>query len=101
VRAAADDLITPEAADTAVLLTSELVTNAVTHGSGPVTLAIEVSAGSVAVSVGDGDPAAPEVQPERLLSLGGRGLRMVQLLASEWGVDARTNLPGKVVWFKV
>lgn len=87
--------------DLAELLTSELVTNAIRHGSGPVTMRLSCSDGVLAISVSDDDPAMPFLQPDEPLSPGGRGVRMVQRMAQEWGVTPRDNGPGKVVWFRL
>lgn len=101
VRDMGDDCFPPTVTDTAELLTSELVTNAITHGSGMVTLAIRREGPSLAVAVSDDAPGVPVVLPEQLLAPGGRGLRMVELLASAWGVKRREDGPGKIVWFRV
>jgi two-component sensor histidine kinase len=89
-----------DTAHTAELLVSELVTNAITHGSGEVSITIEYGVRSVTVAVSDGSSEAPSMQPERLLSLGGRGLRMIETLASAWGVTPRPE-GGKNVWFRL
>ena len=101
VRDVAFPVVNGEVADTAELLASELVTNAVMHGTGFVTLAIDRCEQTLEVSVGDDSPGIPQVQPERPLSLGGRGLRMVAALAGEWGVKPRGDGPGKMVWFRL
>lgn len=46
----------PEVRDVAVLRTSELVANAVVHGSGPVTLTVQDAGSRVRVEVADSDP---------------------------------------------
>jgi anti-sigma regulatory factor (Ser/Thr protein kinase) len=91
----------PVDADVAVLLTSELVTNAVTHGSARpgtfVLLTIACDAAVLRVDVHDGsgdlpvlDEAAPEAET-------GRGLLLVTSLSAEWGFY-RTPA-GKAVYF--
>jgi hypothetical protein len=45
--------------DTALLITSELVTNAVLHGGGPVTMAVRSAAGHLRVDVQDASPIMP------------------------------------------
>jgi two-component sensor histidine kinase len=101
VRDVVTALVPPDVAHTAELLVSELVTNAITHGSGLVRLAIDCSEGGLSVTVSDDDPRAPQVQPERLMSCGGRGLRMMDSLASAWGVTPHDGGPGKDVWFQL
>jgi two-component sensor histidine kinase len=94
-------LVPADVAHTAELLVSELVTNAITHGRGVVRLAIDCADHCLSVTVSDDEPATPTVQPERLLSDGGRGLRMIESLASSWGVSPRNGVPGKDVWFRL
>jgi anti-sigma regulatory factor (Ser/Thr protein kinase) len=83
-----------------LLMTSELVTNAVVHGREPIELLIDVSDDGVTVSVEDGEPEALPVvrQTVDAVATGGFGLTIVAQLASRWGSDA--GVPGrKVVWF--
>lgn len=94
-------LVPADVAHTAELLVSELVTNAITHGRGVVRLSIDCADHCLSVTVSDDEPATPQVQPERLMSDGGRGLRMIESLASAWGVNPRHDSPGKDVWFRL
>jgi anti-sigma regulatory factor (Ser/Thr protein kinase) len=86
-------------ADTAVLLVSELVTNAVLHARTPLHLRIRWHANRLRVEVGDGNPAHPTVQKPDPFSPGGRGLLLVDRLAPAWGVEEKAA--GKVVWFEL
>lgn len=90
--------------ESVVLLVSELVTNAVQHGGphGPTaTVSLEVDAQPDLVRVavtdaGTGDPRHGNGAIERP---SGRGLLLVETLASRWGCD---RLPlGKTVWFEL
>lgn len=101
VREAVAEHLPADLLDTAELLVSELVTNAIVHGAGRVRLAIDCVQREVAVTVSDDEPAPPQLQPERLLSLGGRGMRMVESLAGSWGVNPHLNGHGKDVWFRL
>lgn len=91
-----------DCAETAVLCVSELVTNAVVHGSGRCSVRVSEEAGVVTVAVRDaGTPVvAPTggstggVDP---LAVHGRGLRLVDALASRWGSDLGAS--GLTVWF--
>ena len=89
--------------DTAVLLTSELVTNAVTHSSsrcdgGTVTLLITESPGGVRIEVTDqgSDLSSPVVRGDVYAS-DGHGLFLVQTLAGQWGYLREGA--GTTVWF--
>jgi anti-sigma regulatory factor (Ser/Thr protein kinase) len=86
----------PDAADDVALVVSELVTNAVVHAKTPLILAIEHEGPTLAVAVGDGQPATPWMADQTPEQSGGRGLVIVSHLARNWGV-VRTVL-GKTVW---
>ena len=86
----------------AELLTSEIVTNAVTHGaSGPSDeLTVRVVAdGYVRVEVVDPGPPFDLAAAERAPHPGGWGLFLVDALATAWGVDPEGA--GKKVWFEI
>ena len=89
-----------DAAETTVLLVSELVTNALRHGRPPFVLTARPTPTGVRVEVHDADngmfPALREVQPDRP---GGRGLRLVEVLADRWGAESSED--GKLVWFEI
>ncbi|HLH59624.1 MAG TPA: SpoIIE family protein phosphatase [Streptosporangiaceae bacterium] len=88
--------------DDAVLLTSELVTNAVVHAGTAFDVTCKLTSGELEVAVRDRHPArtlpdipkAASVSAER-----GRGLLLPAALASCWGVTyAKT---AKAVWFRI
>ena len=85
--------------ETAQLLTSELVTNAVIHGRSDVSLQVSVDSGLVRVDVADDNSRHPQRQPLDAEALDGRGLQIVQLLAARWGVADEPL--GKRVWFEL
>ncbi|MFJ7076969.1 SpoIIE family protein phosphatase [Streptomyces sp. NPDC098781] len=86
-------------ADTAELLVSELVTNAVRHSHGrPVELRL-VRGDTLLCEVDDDDHDLPTLLNAAPLDESGRGLRVVSTLAREWGTS-RTNT-GKTVWFEL
>jgi anti-sigma regulatory factor (Ser/Thr protein kinase) len=93
-----------ETVDAAELLVSELVTNSVRHAASPVVLRIEVHGHELLVEVEDDDPSPPRLLHPEHDALGGRGIALVDALASHWGVtpvpDERHPL-GKVVWFRI
>jgi anti-sigma regulatory factor (Ser/Thr protein kinase) len=86
-----------DSAQTAVLLTSEVVTNAVLHGRSGPRVAISASLDRVLVEVGDDNSRMPKVVEQDDDALDGRGLNIVDMLAVSWG--AREDGRGKVVWF--
>lgn len=92
--------------DDAVLLTSELVTNAVVHAGTQILLSCRMVPGGVEVAVTDRHPAralstelpaVAEMAPAERTS--GRGLMLPSALASAWGVAY--NRAAKVVWFRI
>jgi two-component sensor histidine kinase len=91
--------VSPASARTAELLASELVTNAVTHGRGQVQVLMEYDAGGLAVTVTDDEPAPPVMAEASRSATGGRGMRLVDVLSSDWGVTP--GRPGKGVWFRL
>lgn len=79
-----------EVAD-AELVASELVTNAWKHGSGPITFSLNVSQDSVIVTasnVSHGTPKRADDSPADLAEHG-RGLLLIDELATAWGFDRR------------
>ena len=87
--------------ETALLLVSEVVTNAVVHGSGSPLLDIEVQSDVLRVTVTDEAPGTPQVRRlNPLLAEHGRGLQLVDALASRWGSNRRLPV-GKSVWFEL
>jgi serine phosphatase RsbU (regulator of sigma subunit) len=119
----------PDQADLALLLVSEVVTNAVLHASvtpspsgrrfdfdleldGPpsgahapvhrpreFTLRLRRGAEAVWVEVFDPDLRLPRLRTARATDEGGRGLYLVEQLATRWG--SRPTADGKAVWFEV
>jgi anti-sigma regulatory factor (Ser/Thr protein kinase) len=85
--------------DTVVLLTSETVTNALTHGRSEARLTIAVTRARVLVEVGDDNSRHPQRAQPDADALDGRGLAILELLATRWGV--RDDAYGKTVWFEI
>ena len=83
--------------DTAVLLVSELVTNAVRHGSPPYALVIAVGEDDVEISVEDADGSLPQARQPDAMAEDGRGLLLIGALADRWGI--RPLITGKAAWF--
>lgn len=88
-----------EVAEDVMLLVSELVTNAVVHAGTAVHVSACAEVGRILVAVGDDDPHhAPRRSERGAMATSGRGMRLVELLASSWGVEMRDS--SKSVWFE-
>lgn len=95
-----------EISDTALLLVSELVTNAVkasgngarrNHPNQPmIALTLRLTDTSLLIEVWDANPAPPVLQDADLTCECGRGLLLVDILGDGWGHRAADG--GKVVW---
>ncbi len=86
--------------ETAELLTDELVTNAIVHARSKSYLFIRAAKGVVRVEVTDPDDRLPFIAALDTDAPGGRGLVIVNGLASAWGVERATD-GGKTVWFEL
>lgn len=84
--------------ETAVLLVSELVTNAVRHARGTAAIALDLeSAGTwLRIEVQDADRRWPQPRTPASFSESGFGFVLIDALAVKWGV--RETATGKVVW---
>lgn len=87
----------PEAEDSAQLVVSELVTNAITHAESACRLRLSRTTGGLRVEVVDGGTGTPDPQPPSATGLHGRGMHIVAALAVAWGTEL-LDTGGKVVW---
>lgn len=88
----------PQLVDDACLITTELASNAVDHASSGSGMRVSVVhlGNLVRISVIDGDRTRPQLRPWDAEQERGRGLLLVNVLSSRWGVSL---LPGgKAVW---
>jgi anti-sigma regulatory factor (Ser/Thr protein kinase) len=87
--------------DDLMIVAGELVANALEHGMPPASLQVVLDgSGSVLVSVLDGGPVIPlSPLPIAPGAVRGRGLAIVESLASDWGVLKTEH--GKAVWARV
>jgi anti-sigma regulatory factor (Ser/Thr protein kinase) len=88
--------------ETARLVVSELVTNAVLHAHTPIGLRFEICGDELRIEVRDGFAemtTTPRVIDVRDLPESGRGLLVVEALGGRWGWDQ--TRAGKVVWCEV
>jgi anti-sigma regulatory factor (Ser/Thr protein kinase) len=87
-------------ADTATLLVSELVTNAVRHAGTTLGITMTRETDYLRVAVSDGAVSTwPKLVEPTVDDEGGRGLWLVDRLARAWGTSSGTD--GKAVWFEL
>src|SRR3954467_8516717 len=86
-------------AEIAILLASELASNAVMHARTTFEVALHLDDEVVRVEAYDTSPTMPPVRTYAADSIAGRGLHMIAATSERWGFD---SLPeGKVVWFEL
>ncbi len=89
-----DDLVDP-----VVLLTSEVVTNALLHAGTVITVAVRREGTGVRVEVGDGSGVQPVQRRRSATATTGRGVQLLESVSDGWGSTAVGV--GKLVWFRV
>src|SRR5690348_1552560 len=99
VRGELGPLADPELMDAASLLVSELVTNAIVHARTDVGFHAAVGGGVFRAEVTDGNPTVPTPRRPSGLAGTGRGLQLIEQLATRWGVT--TSGSGKTIWFEL
>jgi len=88
--------------EVALLLTNELVTNAVRHASGAVEVVVHDQPEVLRVEVLDETPAPPALKRPDWSAETGRGLWLLEQLAMRWGVTpVPSQRGGKAVWFQL
>ncbi|GAB7035234.1 SpoIIE family protein phosphatase [Streptomyces platensis subsp. malvinus] len=89
-----------EEMDVALLVVSELVTNAIAHTQGEVRLDLTLAADRLRIAVNDASPRAP-VKPASVdwEATGGRGLLLVEAMSLSWGSVPLSG--GKQVWSEI
>ena len=85
--------------DSAVLLVTELITNAVLHARSDSTLSASYDDGILRVEVSDNSDASVQRRHYGNEAGTGRGLVLVDALATAWGSAATED--GKTVWFEL
>lgn len=85
--------------DTAELLLSELVTNAVLHARSRITVRVDLSPACLRMEVADDSPRPPVTRHYSAEATTGRGLNLVAALAQRWGVLPEGQ--GKAVWVEL
>jgi len=88
-----------ETSDVAVLLASELATNAVRYAKTPVIVWLGHRPDRIVLSVEDASRSSATVRDPGAMDEGGRGLLLVDALAERWG--ERELATGKLVWAEI
>jgi anti-sigma regulatory factor (Ser/Thr protein kinase) len=83
----------------AVLITSELLSNAYLHARSPAVLTVQLLGRALHIGVADQSDTVPVPRHPGPCAAGGRGLLLLDALAQRWGVLPRT--PGKTIWFEL
>ncbi len=84
--------------ETAELLVSELASNAIRYAPGRFEVRVQLTP-MIRIEVRDASERMPSIMTPRTDVERGRGLRIVNELATSWGVEP--ELGGKVVWFSL
>ena len=78
------------------LVASELVTNAVRHGRTPIAVSLDCVFGQgVVLAVSDAGPALPRRRPAPAGAESGRGVQLIEVLCSQWGVTQAPAADGR------
>ncbi len=85
--------------DSAVLLISELATNVTLHARTHLQVSVRVDDSDLWAEVKDWNSRVPQPCHTPVDATSGRGLQMLDILASNWGI--RRGAEGKVVWFRL
>jgi DNA-binding NarL/FixJ family response regulator len=96
-RTAAEWTLDQELLDDALLVVSELAANGVTHGRSALRLKVSLKPAALRIEVMDHGSGTPEPQPPTQTEEHGRGLHMVGVLTSAWGMES-LDTTGKLVW---
>jgi anti-sigma regulatory factor (Ser/Thr protein kinase) len=83
-------------AEDAMLVLSELVTNAIVHARAGCTVGVQYHDDLLRLDVRDPSPAPPTIGAAGPDDIGGRGLRLVAAIAQAWGWEPTAG--GKRVW---
>lgn len=101
LRAALEGRYSSDCVDTAGLLASETVGNAVLHSDGPVVVQLQGNSCVLRVGVYDAGAPLPCRRAAGSEDEGGRGLILVDTCATRWGVRPFPDGRGKQVWFEL
>jgi DNA-binding NarL/FixJ family response regulator len=99
VRGALKPWVDDETMQSALLAVSELVTNAVVHARSEVEVRVCVLRDAIRIEIGDDSELLPTMRHAEAHETSGRGIALVSLVSSRWGVRPRRL--GKTVWFEL
>jgi len=85
---------------TAELMVSELASNCILHTNSSFDLKIRRSADEIRIEATDGGRGEPVLRSPGPSDASGRGLQIIDMLASAWGIDPLRE-GGKTVWFRL
>jgi anti-sigma regulatory factor (Ser/Thr protein kinase) len=90
----------------AEVVVSEVVTNAVRYGLGAILLRVRATPPGIGIAVSDEGPPIPAAKVKHPTAPAGdaahgRGLLIIDALASAWGVVPHDSPPGKTVWIEL
>ena len=88
-----------ERRDDAKLVVTELATNSVMHARSDFTVSVCITDADLCISVSDASSKLPALTERPRKEGGGRGLAIVALLATRWGVEP--TAVGKRVWVRL
>ena len=83
----------------AILVVSELVTNAVVHARGPIVLHLWDESDQVRVGVSDGSTTVASNEPIDPGASSGRGMHLVERFSTHWGTEV--DATGKLTWAEI
>jgi two-component sensor histidine kinase len=92
--------VSPDTLEAIELMVSELATNCIRHTDSGFELTITRAGGDIRVAATDEAGGKPEMRSPKPTDPSGRGLKIIDMLSAEWGVDQRAAA-GKTVWFTV
>jgi anti-sigma regulatory factor (Ser/Thr protein kinase) len=95
------NLVDRDTLDTAALLTTELVSNAIRQSRDELVITVGLAGGRVRVGVADSSHRRPQLVQVGSRDTSGRGLHLVEALADRWGVEPDNRGLGKTVWFEL
>lgn len=90
--------ISPDRIDEVVVMASELVANVLSHTTSAANVTVTAEPERLRVAVADESSELPVLRPAEPLVVGGNGLRIVDVIADDWGTISHAD-DGKEVWF--